>query len=43
MVRIWQKGVMAKRSGTGNPPPTWSEQAGSVFITFTPAFGETTP
>ena len=27
----------------GNPPPTWSEQAGSVFVTFTPAFGETTP
>jgi ATP-dependent DNA helicase RecG len=27
----------------GNPPPTWSEQAGSVFVTFTPAFGEATP
>ena len=27
----------------GNPPPTWSELAGSVFVTFAPAFGETTP
>jgi ATP-dependent DNA helicase RecG len=27
----------------GNPPPNWSEQAGSVFVTFTPAFGEATP
>ncbi len=27
----------------GNPPPAWSEQAGSVFVTFTTALGETTP
>jgi ATP-dependent DNA helicase RecG len=27
----------------GNPPPTWTEEAGSVFVTFTPAASEATP
>lgn len=27
----------------GNPPPTWLEQAGSVFVTFAPAMSETAP
>jgi len=27
----------------GNPPPTWTEEAGSVFVTFAPATSEVTP
>ena len=47
-----EAGIRLRGSGTlniidwcdenGNPPPIWSEQAGSVFVTFTPAFGEAT-
>ncbi len=34
------KAVCAMLNGLST---NWSEQAGSVFVTFTPAFGETTP
>ncbi len=27
----------------GNPPPTWTEEAGSVFVNFAPAASEGTP
>ena len=30
-------------SENGNPPPTWMEQAGSIFVSFIPAIIETGP
>ena len=46
IIERWGSGtlnIIDRCAENGNPPPTWMEQAGSIFVTFTPAITENEP